>query len=93
MHTCHATNCKTPVPPAMFMCRRHWFSLPKRLRDRIWATYREGQEDDWQPSRAYCLTAIECVKFLAAKEGIAPDIKLYEVFMPEEVTQPGAAKE
>ena len=82
-HTCHATGCTREVPPAMFMCKPHWFSLPRRLRNAIWATYREGQEDDKQPSRAYCLVAIECVKYIAAQEGKEPDTKLYEVFMPE----------
>lgn len=28
----------------MWGCRAHWFSLPKPLRDRIWMTYRSGQE-------------------------------------------------
>jgi hypothetical protein len=27
--------------------------LPKRLRDRIWATYRPGQERDKRPSSEY----------------------------------------
>ena len=43
-HTCHATGCRTTVPPKMFACRRHWFTLPKALRDAIWRTYRPGQE-------------------------------------------------
>jgi len=34
-HHCHATNCKTSVPPEMFMCRKHWFSLSRELRNRI----------------------------------------------------------
>lgn len=80
-HHCHATNCKVSVPPVMFMCKRHWFSLPKVLRNKIWATYREGQCDDWNPSVEYCLAAIECVKFIASKEKIEPDIVLYETFM------------
>lgn len=82
-HHCHATGCKTSTPPEMFVCRRHWFSLPKAMRDRIWATYRPGQCDDWQPSAAYCDAATEAVKFLAAKEGIEPDVELYRVFRPE----------
>ena len=28
----------------MFMCPRHWYSLPPAMRDAIWATYRRGQE-------------------------------------------------
>lgn len=80
-HHCHATACKIPVPPEMFMCRKHWFSLPKELRNKIWKTYREGQCDDWNPSKEYCLAAKECLEFIAKKEGIQADTKLYDVFM------------
>lgn len=52
-HTCHWRNCKTEVPPHMWGCRRHWFMLPKKLRDKIWATYRKGQEVTKTPSKEY----------------------------------------
>jgi len=52
-HTCHAHECNRRVPPAMFMCKAHWFSLPKRTRDAIWREYRPGQEDDKRPSLRY----------------------------------------
>ena len=44
-HVCHWTGCTRQTPPAMWGCREHWFKLPKAIRDRIWATYREGQEE------------------------------------------------
>ena len=37
----------------MFMCKRHWFMVPKDVRTRIWATYRDGQCDDWEISHEY----------------------------------------
>jgi hypothetical protein len=37
----------------MWGCRPHWYRLPKSIRDRIWATYRPGQEDDLRISREY----------------------------------------
>jgi hypothetical protein len=80
-HHCHATNCKIEVPPEMFMCRKHWSSLPKSLRAKIWRHYREGQCDDWNPSKEYCETAKECLVFLANKEGIQVDTKLYDAFL------------
>lgn len=52
-HTCHWPNCNVPVPPAMWGCKRHWFTLPKPLRDRIWATYKPGQEISKTPSSEY----------------------------------------
>jgi hypothetical protein len=56
-HTCHWPGCDKPVPPAMWGCRRHRFRLPKHLRDRIWATYRPGQEITKTPSAAYIQAA------------------------------------
>lgn len=86
MHHCHATGCKKAVPPEMFTCRTHWYSLPKSLRDKIWRHYREGQCDDMNPSRAYCEAAKECVIFLANKEGIESDTKLYDIFLADPET-------
>lgn len=52
-HTCHWPGCKEQVPPAMFMCRQHWFKLPRNLRELVWREYRPGQEKDMRPSRGY----------------------------------------
>ncbi|VTU38488.1 hypothetical protein H4CHR_04438 [Variovorax sp. PBS-H4] len=52
-HTCHWPGCPAPVPPAMWGCRKHWFTLPKALRDDIWRTYVPGQEKTKTPSPAY----------------------------------------
>jgi hypothetical protein len=81
MHTCHATNCKTPVPPSMWGCSRHWYMVPKPVRDRIWAAYRPGQCDDYKPSREYLEAAKEAVISVAIKEGREPDTRLYDMFL------------
>lgn len=52
-HVCHWPGCNKPVPPAKWGCARHWYRLPRRLRDRIWRAYRPGQERDKRPSAAY----------------------------------------
>jgi hypothetical protein len=52
-HRCHWPGCEQEVPPAMWGCKGHWFALPKRLRNQIWATYRRGQEVTKTPSREY----------------------------------------
>ncbi len=64
-HLCHAEGCQKAVPPKMFMCKPHWFSLPKRLRDAIWATYRPGQEVTKDPSPEYLEVAHEAIRWLA----------------------------
>ena len=81
-HTCHATGCVKRVPPEMFMCKYHWFKLPKRLRDAIWRTYRPGQCDDWNISHEYAEAAKDAVKFLAEIEGREPDVSVYDMLDP-----------
>lgn len=63
-HHCHWPNCTKDVPPAMWGCKEHWFKLPKRLRDRIWATYRPGQEVTMTPSKAYLIVANEVQEWI-----------------------------
>ena len=92
-HTCHATACRQRVPASMWGCRRHWFMLPKPLRDRVWTHYRPGQERDKSPSRAYLLAAREAVTFVATKDGVVADTRLYDAFLerlvvPKEATVP-----
>lgn len=81
-HHCHATACKATVPPEMFMCRRHWYMLPKSLRNKIWRTYRPGQCDDWHISHAYAEAARECVRHIAGLECRQPDTKIYDMLDP-----------
>ncbi len=45
-HTCHWPGCGKQVPPAMWGCKGHWFKLPQALRNKIWAAYRPGQEEN-----------------------------------------------
>lgn len=56
-HHCHWPGCDKQVPPAMWGCSRHWFTLPPALRSRIWATYHPGQEIAGTPSPAYLAAA------------------------------------
>jgi len=79
-HHCHMTNCNVSVPPEMFACRKHWFMVPKPLRDETWRTYEDGQCDTWDASSAYCQAARAAVIAVAEKEGIEPDTSLYDIF-------------
>ena len=58
-HLCHHPGCRVAVPPKMWGCRKHWFRLPKHLRDKIWATYVPGQEIRKDPSPEYLAVADE----------------------------------
>ena len=63
-HTCHWPGCEVQVPPAMYMCKRHWFKLPKALQNKIWSAYRPGQEITMTPSREYVAAAREVQKWI-----------------------------
>lgn len=67
-HHCHWSGCKEKVPPARWGCKDHWFRLPKNLRDRIWATYRVGQEETGTPSEAYVHVARQVQDWIDAQE-------------------------
>jgi hypothetical protein len=41
------------VPPSLHMCRSHWYTLQKHLRDLIWRHYVPGQEIKKNPTPAY----------------------------------------
>lgn len=69
-HTCHAMACPARVPPAMFMCKGHWFQLPKDMRDAVWATYVPGQEDRMDPTEAYLNVTQRAIRWLAIREGL-----------------------
>lgn len=58
-HLCHWPGCNRQVPAAMWGCREHWYRLPQYLRNKIWATFKPGQEIFKTPSRAYVEVARE----------------------------------
>jgi hypothetical protein len=62
MTTCHALGCLAAIPDSMLMCRRHWYMVPKPLRDAIWQSYRSGDRD------AHLRNCAEAVRVIVAKE-------------------------
>lgn len=63
-HHCHWPGCGKNVPPAMWGCKQHWMKLPQRLRNKIWTTFRPGQETNWTPSAAYLEVAYEVQQWI-----------------------------
>lgn len=82
-HSCHATGCSTGVSQTMWGCKKHWFMVPRTIRDRVWTHYRPGQEDDWMPTREYLYAARDAVIAVAGREGIIPDTSVYDMFLEE----------
>lgn len=52
----------------MFMCKIHWYMVPKRLRDAVWAAYTPGQEVRKDPTPQYLRIAHEAIRAVADKE-------------------------
>ena len=75
-HTCHWPGCGVAVPPKMWGCKRHWFTLPKPLRDAIWDAYVPGQEITKTPSAEYMDAAHRVQEWIrefeANRPGAAP---------------------
>lgn len=67
-HHCHWPGCTAQVAPAKWGCMKHWMRLPKYLRDKIWATFRPGQETNWTPSREYVRVAQEVQVWISCEE-------------------------
>lgn len=63
-HECHWPLCVTEVPPAMWGCHLHWFTLPTVLRRRLRLAYRPGQEKDMRPSTEYLAVAKEVQQWI-----------------------------
>ena len=68
-HHCHALGCPIRTSPEMLMCAKHWFMVPKHIRDRVWSTYRNGQCDSKFVTLQWCEAADHAVLAVATKEG------------------------
>lgn len=64
-HHCHWPGCDRQVKPSVWGCRPHWYALPQGLRNKIWATFKPGQEESKTPSRAYVAVAREVQEWIA----------------------------
>lgn len=42
MHKCPGPDCTEQVDDKKLMCVRHWFRVPKVLRDNVWREYKAG---------------------------------------------------
>jgi hypothetical protein len=41
-HRCPVGDCRVTVGPDRLMCRPHWYSVPRPVRDAVWAAWRTG---------------------------------------------------
>lgn len=63
-HHCHWPGCGKQCKPAYWGCYSCWMKLPKYLRDKIWETFKPGQEVNATPSREYIQVAREVQQWI-----------------------------
>ena len=51
------------------MCLRHWRMVPRKIQRAVWATYRDGQCDDMNPSKEWHCAADAAIGFVAVRDG------------------------
>lgn len=61
-HPCRIATCTRPAKDGQLMCWPHWRGLPRRLKDAIFETYRNG------PRESYLANVDEAVRLIEAKE-------------------------
>ena len=55
---CAVPGCGDQIDPTRLMCRRDWYQIPKRLRDKVWRTWRSGHEANSRAHQQAVLQAI-----------------------------------
>jgi len=50
------------LPDSVILCRKHWFKVPKVLRDDLWSNYKPGQEERLTATREYMTILKEVIK-------------------------------
>jgi hypothetical protein len=52
----------------MLMCKRHWYMVPKDIRDEVNMCYRPGQCDDKRPSKEWFAAARAAILYVLNAE-------------------------
>ncbi len=42
MHECPGPECEAQVPYEMLACRRHWYQVPRAIRNAVYSTWDSG---------------------------------------------------
>ena len=60
-HECPATGCAKDVGADQLMCPRHWYMVPRPLRNAVWSAWRYGAGAGSAAHTAAIMRAIESV--------------------------------
>ncbi len=68
-------RCGQTVAPAILMCKKHWYMVPRDIRMRVLRSYRPGQErEGWEGTSAEYQEAVKAaIDAVARAEGHIPD--------------------
>jgi hypothetical protein len=64
-HTCPAPGCPLEVSDDLLACRKHWYELPKPLRDALWRAY----SDHGRGSPAHTAAVDACLRAFEQQGG------------------------
>jgi len=42
VHQCPGPDCQEPIPYDMLACARHWYQVPKSVRNAVWRAWDQG---------------------------------------------------
>lgn len=59
---CPVPGCAEQIDRTRLMCRHDWYRVPKRLRDRVWRTWRSGREVGGRQHQEAVLKAIAAAR-------------------------------
>lgn len=65
-HLCAVPQCARHVHRSRLMCRKHWYVVPKAIRDQVWATWRSGQGAFSTEHKAAVVLAVAAVLAIEA---------------------------
>jgi len=68
-HECPANGCTAPVDITMLMCSKHWYMVPKPLRNAVWRAWARRTGAGTPAHTAAILAAIDSVN---AQLGVKP---------------------
>lgn len=65
VNRCPIEGCPKSRGDGKLMCKRHWYLVPKELRDRVWTTAKRmwadlpGGDEEWSEAAAAAVAAVE----------------------------------
>jgi hypothetical protein len=82
MGLCAVPGCGDQNDPTRLMCRRDWYQVPKRLRDKVWRTWHCGREANSCGHQQAVLQAIAAARIARLPSWRRQFIRLWLLLKP-----------